>query len=129
MDALQRRNIPGIDPRCVMCGEEDESAEHLFSSCCVAAVIWQQVSRWCNIPNLLVFLVKDLLVAHDFCGLNGGKKEVVKGVIRVACWSFWRARNEAKFNRKTISIGGILSEIKSGFVVRVPPRFEVLAFG
>ncbi|KAF5807675.1 putative RNA-directed DNA polymerase [Helianthus annuus] len=117
MDALQKRNIPGIDMRCVMCGDEDESAEHLFTSCCVATVIWQQVCRWCNIPNMVVFSIKDLLEAHDFCGLNSGKKEVVKGVIRVACWSIWRARNEMIFSSKPISIGGIISEIKSvGFL-------------
>ncbi|XP_035842617.1 uncharacterized protein LOC118489106 [Helianthus annuus] len=96
IDALKRKNIEVHDSRCIMCGEEDESAEHLFTSCYTVAVIWQFVSNWCSIPNILAFLVKDLLEFHEHIGIKGGKKEAVKGIIRVACWSIWRSRNEVK---------------------------------
>ncbi|KAD7117615.1 hypothetical protein E3N88_04883 [Mikania micrantha] len=36
---------------CVLCGELNESAEHLFLSCRVAQLIWEEISKWCRISG------------------------------------------------------------------------------
>ncbi|KAJ0754982.1 hypothetical protein HanPI659440_Chr09g0352861 [Helianthus annuus] len=35
------------------------------------------------------------------------------GIIRIGCWSLWRARNGLKFNYKLARIEEIVSEVKS----------------
>ncbi|XP_021974957.1 uncharacterized protein LOC110870066 [Helianthus annuus] len=117
MDALKRRNIDRGDSNCVLCGEGEESMEHLFTSCCFAAMLCPIISLWCKILNIFAFSVNDLLDTHEHIGLKGIKKEVVQGIIRIGCWSIWKARNEARFNNKIIKLEGIIREIKTvGFL-------------
>ncbi|KAJ0935989.1 putative reverse transcriptase zinc-binding domain-containing protein [Helianthus annuus] len=108
MDALKKRNIDRGDKVCVHCGEEDETVEHLFTSCYIALTIWSMVSMWCKIPLILAFLVRDLLESHENIGLKGKKKEVIQGIIRIGCWSIWKARNEARFNNNPANWRGLL---------------------
>ncbi|XP_022041861.1 uncharacterized protein LOC110944507 [Helianthus annuus] len=112
-DALKKRNIDRGDQVCVLCDEEDETVEHLFTSCYIALTLWSIVSMWCKIPLILAFSVRDLLESHENIGLKGKKKEVIQGIVRVGCWSNWKARNEARFNNKPAKLEGIIREIKS----------------
>ncbi|XP_022031399.1 uncharacterized protein LOC110932365 [Helianthus annuus] len=117
MDGLFKRNIVRGDISCVLCAEGDETAEHLFTSYRVASTLWPIISLWCKISVILAFSVKDLLETHESIGLKGKKKEVIQGIIRIGCWSIWKARNEAKFNNKETKIEGIIREIMTvGFI-------------
>ncbi|XP_022004462.1 uncharacterized protein LOC110902028 [Helianthus annuus] len=113
MDALKKRNIDKGDGTCVLCGDQDESVEHLFTACGVASTIWSVVSLWCKIPHILAFSVKDLLEAHEVGSLKGRKKDLIQGIVRIGCWCIWKARNEVKFNNKEVKIEGIVRELKS----------------
>ncbi|KAI3807746.1 hypothetical protein L1987_23680 [Smallanthus sonchifolius] len=115
--ALRRRNVEVSELACSLCGAEDESTDHLFSSCIVASVIWQKVSRWCRVPNIFSFSFRDLLELHNFCGLKEVEKEVFHGIVLITCWSIWKARNELRFKNKEAKIEDIFSEVKSiGFL-------------
>ncbi|KAF5812274.1 putative RNA-directed DNA polymerase [Helianthus annuus] len=113
MDALRKRNIELGNQSCVLCGEEDESVSHLFTSCYLASSLWSIVSSWCKIPPIMAFSVKDLLETHENIGLKGRKKEVIQGIIRIGCWCIWKARNDARFNYISVNLAGIITELKS----------------
>ncbi|KAM0042262.1 putative reverse transcriptase zinc-binding domain-containing protein [Helianthus debilis subsp. tardiflorus] len=111
--ALKSRHIGVEDTVCGLCGDGDESVDHLFTSCYMATMIWLHISNWCMIQNLVVFSFKDLLEVHEHVGLIGQKKEVLKGLIRIRCWSILRERNGAIFNNKPVKLEVIISEPKS----------------
>ncbi|KAJ0878040.1 putative reverse transcriptase zinc-binding domain-containing protein [Helianthus annuus] len=113
MDALKSRNIDRGDQTCVLCGECDETAEHLFSSCSFSSTVWALISLWCKIPCIWAFSVKDLLESHEFAGISGRKKDIIQGVIRIGCWVIWKSRNEARFNNKPVKMEEVIREIKS----------------
>ncbi|XP_021975172.1 uncharacterized protein LOC110870292 [Helianthus annuus] len=110
---LKRRNIQIGKDLCLLCHEAEESADHIFTACQVAAVIWNGISSWCKIPCIIAFSVKDLISIHkEITGLER-KNDAVQGIIRVACWSIWRARNSIKFSNSSARIENIMSEVKS----------------
>ncbi|KAJ0946243.1 putative reverse transcriptase zinc-binding domain-containing protein [Helianthus annuus] len=73
--ALRNRNVPITDVSCPLCNFGDESVDHLFTSCFVAAAVWQFISTWCKGPNIFAFSFsfKDLLELHLSAGLSEGR--------------------------------------------------------
>ncbi|XP_035834146.1 uncharacterized protein LOC118482665 [Helianthus annuus] len=117
VEVLKKRNVNVADPNCCLCGEIDETKEHLFCACSIASLLWNRISAWCKIPNIFVFSFRDLLEIHDHVGLSGIKKEALKRIIRIWCWNIWRARNGPKFNNIAVKVKKIISEVKSvGFL-------------
>ncbi|MFS7974589.1 putative reverse transcriptase zinc-binding domain-containing protein [Helianthus anomalus] len=108
MDSLMKRNIVRGNQNCVFCLEAEETSVHLFTSCNLSSTVWSLVSLWCKIPFIWAFSVKDLLESHDFIGLSGKKKDMVQGIIRIGCWSIWKARNEVRFNNKNVKLEDII---------------------
>lgn len=98
--ALLRRNIPVDDQSCAWCESNEETIEHILTGCGISAGIWNALSRWCRIPGMFVFHVHDLMEMHEHCGASGNKKMVLHGIIIIACWRMWRARNEKIFSNK-----------------------------
>ncbi|MFS8011332.1 putative reverse transcriptase zinc-binding domain-containing protein [Helianthus anomalus] len=112
-EGLRKRNIAIDDIACPMCNSEEETVDHVFIACRVAAIIWSEISSWCKIPNIFAFSTKDLLCLHSTLRVSERKKVAVQGIIMVACWSLWRARNNSKYSNAPVKIDGILSDIKA----------------
>ncbi|XP_076933961.1 uncharacterized protein LOC143600047 [Bidens hawaiensis] len=112
-DALIRRGISVGDGLCSLCGSEEESVTHLFTSCVVATVLWQKVSGWCHIPNIFAFSFRDLVEIHSHSRLGAAKKIVVQGILVTACWCLWKARNNAVFSAGQVKVEDIFSEVKA----------------
>ncbi|PWA80722.1 RNA-directed DNA polymerase, eukaryota [Artemisia annua] len=110
--ALSRRNIHIPDVSCPLCGDADETVDHLFSGCIVSSVLWHRISTWCKIQNLFAFSFKDLLEAHNYVGLTGKSKDIFYGIVIIGCWSIWKARNNLKFQQKKVKMDDIFSEVK-----------------
>ncbi|KAJ0561825.1 putative RNA-directed DNA polymerase [Helianthus annuus] len=64
MVELQKRNINTGSLLCRICGNHDETTDHLFVSCDLAQGVWDYVSRWCRIPSVYAFEFKDLVKLH-----------------------------------------------------------------
>ncbi|MFS7918178.1 putative reverse transcriptase zinc-binding domain-containing protein [Helianthus anomalus] len=45
----RRRNVNVDSLVCKLCGDQNESSEHLFTSCLFVSLIWSQVSNWCGV--------------------------------------------------------------------------------
>ncbi|XP_022041679.1 uncharacterized protein LOC110944328 [Helianthus annuus] len=115
--ALSRRNIMGENLFCVWCETSDESIEHVLTGCPVSAGVWNAITNWCRIPGMFVFHVKDLVEFHEHCGVSGIYKTVIHGIIIIACWRMWKARNDKVFANKDTSVAEMVADIKSlGFL-------------
>ncbi|XP_035830920.1 uncharacterized protein LOC118480267 [Helianthus annuus] len=44
MDELRKRNVGNGDSACSLCGDVDESVEHIFTSCFFASMLWSYIS-------------------------------------------------------------------------------------
>ncbi|KAK1433706.1 hypothetical protein QVD17_10621 [Tagetes erecta] len=56
-------NLPST--LCPMCGNYEESAEHLLVSCSTALMVWSYIATWCKIHPFFAFSIKDLLEMHN----------------------------------------------------------------
>ncbi|KAJ0880486.1 putative reverse transcriptase zinc-binding domain-containing protein [Helianthus annuus] len=116
-DALQKRGIGVGDGMCPLCRSVEESADHLFTSCVVAVVLWQKISRWCRVPPIFAFSIKDLLEVHKSSSIGSDKRAVVQGILFTSCWCIWLARNRAVFSHSEVKVDSIFSEVRSlGFL-------------
>ncbi|XP_076905265.1 uncharacterized protein LOC143560980 [Bidens hawaiensis] len=116
-ETLRKRNIKVPFRLCGLCDLEVESVEHVFSGCLVALRVWEFVGHWCKAPPVFVFSVRDLLELHLASGLGVLEKKILQGVVIIACWRIWKARNEKVFKGKEIKIEEIIGDIKSlGFL-------------
>ncbi|XP_022014735.1 uncharacterized protein LOC110914238 [Helianthus annuus] len=111
--ALRYRNVSVGSVACSLYDGCDESVDHIFTSCPVAERVWSWITAWCKVPVFLIFLVKDLLEWHLFSGLSEGAKVAFQGIIIVACWCLWLARNDARFNGISVKVDNICSQIKA----------------
>ncbi|XP_076895079.1 uncharacterized protein LOC143547568 [Bidens hawaiensis] len=112
-DVLEKRNIPVLNKSCILCDSGIESADHIYTGCMVAAVVWENISRWCKVPPIFGFSVRDLLELHKVNYIGANKNEVLHGIIIIACWTIWKARNEKVFEGKDVKIEEIIADIKS----------------
>ncbi|KAJ0758378.1 putative reverse transcriptase zinc-binding domain-containing protein [Helianthus annuus] len=111
--ALARRNIRIDSVFCVLCGDSVESVDHLFSGCEMSLRVWNRLCEWANIPHIFAFSFGDLVEHYKFCPGNKEYKEVVRGLIIVACWCIWNARNAKFFSSKETSWEKIFGEVRS----------------
>ncbi|XP_035842207.1 uncharacterized protein LOC118488895 [Helianthus annuus] len=111
--ALKRRNIQIDNDSCPFCNSNEETVEHVFIGCLSASIVWNFISSWCKIPSIFAFSLKDLLSIHKELSASDKKKEAAQGIMSIACWSLWRARNNTKFFNFPFKIDRIISEIKA----------------
>ncbi|XP_035836083.1 uncharacterized protein LOC110888901 [Helianthus annuus] len=109
-DALRKRGIYAGDGLCPLCRTEDDLADHLLTSCLMATILWQKISRWCRLPPIFAFSVKDLLMIHSSGGLKSGEGVALHGIMITACWCLWLARNKALFSGVDVKVDSIFSE-------------------
>ncbi|KAJ0788215.1 putative RNA-directed DNA polymerase [Helianthus annuus] len=95
---LRKRNVALEDDFCPMCGSDLESASHIFTACIFVTKVWSMITRWCKVPELVAFTVRDILESHNFCGLKGRMLDAFKGIALITCWQIWKARNERIFS-------------------------------
>ncbi|KAF5818829.1 putative reverse transcriptase zinc-binding domain-containing protein [Helianthus annuus] len=93
VEALRRRNITISDSRCGLCNNGEDSVSHLFTECYVANFVWSAISSWCKVPHIFAFSFQDLMIVHEYYGLKDPEKTILQGVIIIACWCIWKARN------------------------------------
>ncbi|XP_076881447.1 uncharacterized protein LOC143529564 [Bidens hawaiensis] len=116
-EALKQRNIRIMDSVCVIREIGIESVDHITTGCLVAAVVWEHVSRWCKIPPIFGFSVRDLLELYKTIEIGETKKEALHGIVIMACWRIRKAGNEKVFNSKVVNLEEIIGDIKSlGFL-------------
>lgn len=99
-DKLKKMGIVSEEEAmCILCGKEEEEANHLFIHCEVSNDIWQWWLdqwdiAWCSPYSLLdVFSQWQNLVTGNFV------KKVWVSSFFVIVWTLWKERNERVFNK------------------------------
>nr|XP_043611474.1 uncharacterized protein LOC122583102 [Erigeron canadensis] len=113
VDALKNRNCFLPNEVCVLCETDSKTVNHLFCSCGVATIVWQFIRNWCRASPFFLFSPKDLVVIHEFVGLEKKERKALKGIIIVACWCLWKCRNEKRFSNIDIKVDKLLLDIRS----------------
>ncbi|XP_022003870.1 uncharacterized protein LOC110901346 [Helianthus annuus] len=111
--ALICRNIQVGNGLCNLCGEVEETTEHLFTGCLVANGVWNGIVSWLKIPPTFVFTVKDVLELVDHLQLSASKKDLVFGIFVLTCWKIWATRNEVLFTQAKANVAKIVADVKS----------------
>ncbi|PWA86778.1 alpha carbonic anhydrase 7 [Artemisia annua] len=112
MTALRRRNIVVGDGWCALCGEAEETTDHIFTACSVASGVWGGISSWCKISPLFMFSIKDVLQSSNHLDGSKTRKEVIYGLLILTCWCLWKARNDKIFNNREANVVQIVSDVK-----------------
>ncbi|XP_021980221.1 uncharacterized protein LOC110876358 [Helianthus annuus] len=116
-DALRTRGVQVGNGSCPLCNSGDETVDHLFTSCVVASILWQKVSRWCGLSPIFAFSVKDILELHKDRFINTGVRHVVQGIMIISMWCLWLARNRAVFSNEEVKVDSVFSDVRSlGFL-------------
>lgn len=103
MNLIRRHAIPISHPCiCVLCGQEHETASHLFPWCPFTIQVWNLIYRWLDFP----FVLPSDIVSHYLQrrGLFRCKKaKVVRSLFwHTVVWSIWMLRNEVIFKNGKI---------------------------
>lgn len=100
------------DDRCVLCGNEVETIDHLFFSCPFAFTIWKEVMHLCNTykgvypwrvepPWLCVHMIQE-----DFAGY------VQRLALAATIYFIWQVRNMKIFKKQNWRTEQVLQQIK-----------------
>ncbi|XP_076945168.1 uncharacterized protein LOC143616123 [Bidens hawaiensis] len=100
--ALAKKNIPVCSNLCPICGEFEESVEHIFISCGLAQSLWCVISQWCKMPEFFLFNFWDLLEVHKDSRLSSSKANILQVVYLIATWCLCKKRNDLVQSRVPI---------------------------
>ncbi|XP_021980016.1 uncharacterized protein LOC110876147 [Helianthus annuus] len=94
---LRRRNVDIPSVMCPLCGDYEETVDHLFTAYSVAIRVWSAFNVWCNIPPLFFFEFKDILDSHKLIRNGIQAEKIFYGLVIIACWCIWKGRNDTGF--------------------------------
>lgn len=113
-DRLEKWGIQ-TDQMCSLCKQEQETHQHLFSSCTVAARIWSKLLKWLCITRNTAGWEEELEWAITHATGKAMQDEVYRMTLSAAVYYVWQERNYRIFQRKErtteVIIRNIIQEI------------------
>ena len=111
LDQLKKRGRC-LANRCFLCGEEEESIDHILIQCSKARVLWELLFTLFGVSWVLPYSVRDTLCGWS--GFNMGKKRIKVWKAAPSCifWAVWKERNRIAFDNEELS----LNRLKNTFV-------------
>ena len=111
LDQLKKRGRC-LANRCFLCGEEEESIDHILIQCSKARVLWELLFTLFGVSWVLPYSVRDTLCGWS--GFNMGKKRIKVWKAAPSCifWAVWKERNRIVFYNEELSI----HRVKNSFV-------------
>ncbi|KAF5756496.1 putative reverse transcriptase zinc-binding domain-containing protein [Helianthus annuus] len=113
VEALAKRGVLISDDMCFHCRSGPDSVDHLLVGCELALGLWEKISFWCRVQNFFAFSVRDLLEMSNYCNKGATEKAALQGIVVIACWFLWVARNNHRFSGKRCCVDDIFSEVRS----------------
>ncbi|KAL8473988.1 hypothetical protein ACS0TY_030728 [Phlomoides rotata] len=111
---LQRRGVIPEDGEvtCPLCGNGDETIEHLFFTCSVSHKVWNYVRAWLGVKMVSHFDSKTNFL--HFGDIRGHRNKRIASTIWVAtAWTIWTSRNGMIFNNDIWACNRVVGDIKT----------------
>ncbi|XP_022002218.1 uncharacterized protein LOC110899632 [Helianthus annuus] len=112
VEALGKRGVVVLDDMCNFCHGYTDSVTHIFTACPLALGVWEKISFWCRIPRFFVFSFRDLIEMHNVGNKGQAERDALHGVLLIACWQLWKARNKLRFNGVRPSVDEVFREVR-----------------
>lgn len=110
-----RRKRHGLqdDDVCIMCGQEAESADHLFLGCVVTRELWYRLLMPAGLSALAPAGVERLAVwwLRQRLLLQSDARPPFDSFILLVTWCTWKERNSRTFQRTATGIDGLLAAV------------------
>jgi hypothetical protein len=113
-DRLAKRGLPHPD-KCPLCDQEDETIQHLLTTCVVARQVWFILLHPLELTDLVPSQNERSFADWWRKMMRRVKKEHKKGVntlIILGAWTIWKHRNACVFEGASPSVNTILCELK-----------------
>jgi hypothetical protein len=112
---VARRKRHGLqdDDVCIMCGQEAESADHLFLGCVVTRELWYRLLMPAGLSALAPAGVERLAVwwLRQRLLLQSDARPPFDSFILLVTWCTWKERNSRTFQRTATGIDGLLAAV------------------
>ena len=114
LDRLQRRGWQ-LPNRCILCGCEEETINHILIHCTVEKGLWNIILALCGVQWVFPNSVKEVLSSWKGSFMGRKRKEVWKSIPLYIFWTIWKERNRLAFK------GGVLAlqKLKTSFVYNI----------
>ena len=114
IDRLAKRGLPHPD-KCPLCDQEEETIQHLLTSCFVVRQVWFNLFAPLNLSRSVPRQHESSFTEWWCRTIKRVKKEDRKGVnslIILGTWMIWKHRNACVFEGASPSVNSILSLLK-----------------
>jgi hypothetical protein len=115
MWTADRRKRRGLDAheKCLLCDQEEETANHLLVTCPMAKEIWWHVCSWarcvCTFTTVYVMEWWEHLVLAQ----PARRREGTSTLFMLTCWKIWKERNSRHSITRWESVQVVLGKIKA----------------
>ena len=94
---LQKRGVVLLSLSCPLCGEEDETEEHVFINCTVARSVLHDFGKWWNIDINRISNLPSLFEWGNTLNLKGSKLKIFTTALFTYLWQIWKLRKDKIF--------------------------------
>ncbi|KAM0009531.1 hypothetical protein Hdeb2414_s0088g00786061 [Helianthus debilis subsp. tardiflorus] len=96
-----------------MCGNEQETTDHIYVTCSMARNLWSQVMTWLKISmNHHVDTIKQTLLKVNDLSIPGQRKKIVHAIVLLTCWVLPQHQNAKVFDWVNTSVFKVVEDIK-----------------
>ena len=124
MDRLAQWGIE-VEKTCVLCKNDEETAEHLFLQCSVARTIWGGLFSWIGKQTDVPMIWEQFV---QWCIIHGkGKRaeaQLCKIILAECIYGLWMERSSRIFEHKSRNEDQHVKEIAYTTIVRTPSRWK-----
>ncbi|XP_021995580.1 uncharacterized protein LOC110892738 [Helianthus annuus] len=110
---LRERGLTLTDYNCSLCGEAEESANHVLLLCSFAKQVWKSILDWVKCRTISVEgSLKQLIPDVIDLQISRSKRKAIHAIVLQTIWSLWNTRNEKLFRGKPGVIQRTTEDIK-----------------
>ena len=103
LDQLKRRGR-ALANRCFLCGEEEETIDHLLIHCSKARILWDLLLAIFGVSWVFPLSVKETLLSWQGSFVDKRRKKAWMAAPLCILWTVWRERNKIVFDNVNMSI-------------------------
>lgn len=101
-----------VDHGCCLCGEGEETMDHMFFECHFVQEVWTQVTTWCGISRPAVKWEVEKVYLFSQCTTNSGKQRLYRCIITILIYHIWLERNSRRMQGRQNPVESIVKHCK-----------------